>query len=179
MTGFEPGSSDVKSEFTSDSALPLNMPAWPVVARDDSNEVLKRVLKLWGLVRWLKYVEIARHWPCTIGRIPIWNTHYNFNFIISPWKSRTTAPEEHQAQVLPDLDLGSTKVTHPTILGGGVPKNFCVVKCLPKCTAEAPEPLWAPFLPPLDPGTRVEGVQPHQVAFRETYYKFDFMNSLQ
>ena len=157
MTGFEPGSSDVKSEFTSDSALPLNMPAWPVVARDDSNEVLKRVLKLWGLVRWLKYVEIAKHWPCTIGRIPIWNTHYNFNFIISPWKSRTTAPEEHQAQVLPDLDLGSTKVTHPTILGGGGAQKFLCCKVSAKMYGWGSRTPLGPLFAPLGPWDQGRG----------------------
>ena len=47
-------------------------------------------------------------WLCTIG-----NIHYNFYFIKSPWKLVTMAPEQHWAQVLPDLDLGSEKVTYP------------------------------------------------------------------
>ena len=37
-------------------------PGWPGISQDDSNEVLKSIEKK-GLVRWLKYSQIARHWP--------------------------------------------------------------------------------------------------------------------
>ena len=72
-------------------------------------------------------------WPSTIER----------DFINSPWKWKTTAPEAHGAQVFPDPDLGSYKVTHPNKLG--VPCNFCFLKFSPKCMAEAPEAPQAPF----------------------------------
>ena len=62
------------------------------------------------------------------------------------------APEGHGAQVLPDPDLGSKKVTYPPPTKLGVPGNFCFINLPPKCTAEAPEPHQAPLLGPLDPG---------------------------
>ena len=80
------------------------------------------------------------------------------------------APEAHWAQVLPDPDLGSYKVTYPTKLG--VPSNFCFIKYPPKCTAEAPEPL----LGPLDLRVTVGGIQPHQIAIRDKYNIFDFIS---
>ena len=58
--------------------------------------------------------------PCPCGRallggmiyqVPI--GHYNFYLIHPPWKATTNAPEAHRAQVHPDLDLGSKKVTTP------------------------------------------------------------------
>ena len=42
------------------------------------------------------------------------------------------APEGHGAQVLPDSDLGSEKVTYHT--KSGVPRYFCFLKFLPKRT---------------------------------------------
>ena len=47
------------------------------------------------------------------------------------------ALEGHGAQVLPDPDLGPEKVTRP--IKSGVPSNYCLIKFLPKCMAEAPE----------------------------------------
>ena len=75
------------------------------------------------------------------------------------------APEAHCAQVLPDTDFGSKQVTYPTKL----------INFLPKCTADAPEPHWAPLFGRLDPRVKV-GVQPHQIAIRDITYNFDFMN---
>ena len=64
------------------------------------------------------------------------------------------SPEGHGAQVLPDPDLGPKKVTHPT--KSGAPGNFCFIKFLPKCTAEAPETPCTPFMHPV-PGGGVGG----------------------
>ena len=82
------------------------------------------------------------------------------------------APEAHWAQVYPDLHLGSYKVTQP-----GAPSNVCLIKFLQKCTPEAPEPHRAPILALLDPGVRVGGVQPHQIAIRNIYFNLAFINS--
>ena len=35
---------------------------------------------------------------------------------------------------------------------------------------------WGPLIGPLDPGVRVEGVQPNQVAIRHICYNFDFIS---
>ena len=64
---------------------------------------------------------------------------------------------------------------NPTKLG--VLCKVCVVKCPPKCTAEAPELHWAPFWSPRTAGVRVGGVQPHQITFGMVPYNFDFTNS--
>ena len=61
------------------------------------------------------------------------------------------SPEGHGAQVLPDPDLGPKKVTNPT--KSGAPCNFCFIKFLPKCMAEAPETPYTPFTHPV-PGGR-------------------------
>ena len=60
------------------------------------------------------------------------------------------SPEGHGAQVLPDPDLGPKKVTPPT--KSGAPCNYCFIKFLPKCTAEAPEAPQTPFMHPVPRG---------------------------
>ena len=111
-------------------------------------------------------------WSCTIGRIPIWNINYNFYFINSPWIWGTMAPEAHWALV---WIWGPVRWPTPTKLG--MPSNFCLIRCPQKWMAKAPEPHWAPLLALLNPGVRVGGVWPHQIAIRYIYYNFDLINS--
>ena len=80
---------------------------------------------------------------------------------------------DNQTLVLPDLDLGSRKVTHPTKLG--VPSNFCLIKFLPKTWLRLQNP-WGPGtsrsglgvqnddLPPLNQG-------PRQILFDKVFAK--------
>ena len=64
------------------------------------------------------------------------------------------APEGHEALVLPELDLGSKQVNYHHKFG--VPCHFCLIKFLPKCTAEAPEAPRTPFMHPVPAGSRVQ-----------------------
>ena len=57
------------------------------------------------------------------------------------------APEGHGAQVLPDPDFG-----WPTLTKLEVPCDFCFMKFLPKCMADAPEVPWTPFMHPVPRG---------------------------
>ena len=75
-------------------------------------------------------------WPCTI-----WNMHHNFCVKTPlesewPWLQKHTGPRSFQIQI-----WGPKRCFTPTKLG--------VIKCPPKRTPEAPEPLQAnPFRPP-------------------------------
>ena len=60
---------------------------------------------------------------------------------------------DNQTLVLPDLDLGSRKVTHPTKLG--VPSNFWLIKFLPKTWLRLQNPTGPPFWASWTPGVRV------------------------
>ena len=54
--------------------------------------------------------------------------------------------------------------------------NFCLIKFMPKCTTEAPEPTWFPFGLPWMTGIRLEDVQLHQITLGVVLYNFNFIS---
>ena len=55
------------------------------------------------------------------------------------------APEAHWAQVLPDPDLGSNKVTYPHYIGGA--QQLCVIHLPPNELLRLQNPTGPPFDP--------------------------------
>ena len=111
------------------------------IAQDDSNEVLKRILKCkWWLITQACWDGQTLAFQGLAGPASPIPCPYNFYFIKSPWKLGTIAPEAHRPRSFQIRIQGPNRWPTPTKLG--VPSNFCVIKCPPKCIAEAPEPHW-------------------------------------
>ena len=121
---------------------------------------IKNSLETQDLIWYQKYVGIAS--PCGHA--------LQLLFYKIPLKLSLTGPRSFQIWI-----WGPIRWPTPTKLG--VPINFCFIEFLPKCTPEAPEPQQGPLLCPLDHRVAVGGVQPHEIAFRDIWCNFDFMNS--